>query len=109
MSASLPLPSGDNLNLGDPFRMLGIFAEMSRLLPESEIDHKHDTFIRFGELFGVSNAVLDNLDTEDIEAGWYEDVKRQARLFLREYGKSLSRDGKRMLKALSRIQLHHTK
>ena len=75
------------IDLGNPFRLLTVFAEMDKLLPESE--YNGNEYINYGELFGVPGATMDN---DDVDPEWLADVKRQASQFLKKYGRRIDKN-----------------
>lgn len=78
------------VDLGDPFRLYGIFSEMQRVAGGVE---------GFEELFGVVEAteIQDDVDKE-----WLVTVKQQARDFFMKHARDLSDDALHVLKELAK-------
>lgn len=97
------------IDLGDPFRLLTLFAKMNKLLSKSEFNG--DEYVRFGELFGVPDATMGQ---EDVHEEWLADVKRQASQFLEEFSPKIDKIKKYgigvrvMLEILSSIPIPYT-
>ncbi len=77
------------IDLGDPFRVYQVFAELAR----------QDDDAKWAELFSVPEFA-----EQEVEPEWLESVRQQAHDFLHDHGEDLSDEAQEMLQILAGLE-----